>query len=219
MGNKNVRTRTVEQFVEENPYMTDLFESSKMDFDPNDLDQNEVEILNQFFSDLCLDLTIYMDMFANEDNFKELIEFSGIIFKRLEGMCLERISLKFSTLMDPIKSCGSENLSLKRFVEKSKSKKLSAMFDELKEFYEKSGIKEWRNKVIAHSDLETFSGKSTVTLNCTRNEIENFVVQMVEFQDFLNSPEVATDHKVTLPFDKDVNWLIHKVKKINEGES
>ncbi len=191
---------------------------NRIDFDPKTLNREEVEALQNFLTDLCMDLSIYMEMFDEEENAEEIHNYSGIICSKIERAYLERICLKFATLMDPPKSCGKENLSFKRFIQETKSEILQEIWDDINLFYTNSKIRNWRNKVLAHADLLTFVNNS-FDLNFERREIEAVVVRSQEFVDLVADSTITTDHRVKLPYGSDVSSFVRGIKKLNNEKS
>lgn len=212
---KKVRTSTLEGFLKRYPSLSGIDPINKIDFDPKSLKRDEVEALQNFLTDLCMDLTVYMELFNDKDNIVELNKFSGLIFSKIERAYLERICLKFATLMDPPKSCGKENLSFKRFIQDADSKLLQDIYDDIELFYISPGIKNWRNKVLAHADLLTFVNNS-ISLNFERHEIDSVIARSQEFVDWICDPTTTTDHRVKLPYGSDVNSFMNGIKKLNK---
>ncbi|MEW5680877.1 MAG: hypothetical protein AB1780_00740 [Pseudomonadota bacterium] len=212
-----VTTSTFEDFIKRHPDMAHLDPMNQIDFDLAHINKNDLVVLKRYFSDICTDLSLYMQLFSHEEHLIELNKFNGFVFSRLEKSYLEKICLKVATLMDPPKSMGNENLSLRRFIEQTKSTMLKGYYERLYEFYEKSGIKDWRNKVLAHADLAVLAGESSISINFERHDIDNFVAEIQEFIDWVSDPKIATDHKIVLPRDVDGYAFIHKVRTQNES--
>lgn len=212
-----VTTSTFEDFIKRHPEMAHLDPMNQIDFDLAHINKNDLAVLKRYFSDICTDLSLYMQLFSYEEHLIELNKFNGFVFSRLEKSYLEKICLKVATLMDPPKSMGNENLSLRRFIEQTKSTMLKGYYERLYEFYEKSGIKDWRNKVLAHADLAVLAGESSININFERHDIDNFVAEIQEFIDWVSDPKTATDHKIVLPRDVDGYAFIHKVRTQNES--
>lgn len=212
-----VTISTFDEIINGDLGMANLSPLNQLDFDLSSISQSELQTLRHYFSGICTDLTLYMQLFGQEEHVAELNKFNGFIFSRIERACLERICLKVATLMDPPKSMGKENLSLGRFINQTKSSLLQGLFNSLKEFYEESGIKDWRNKVLAHADLLTLSGEVELNVNFTRQEIDNFVAKIQEFIDWISDPQVATDHQVVLPRGVDGYSFISKIRSQNES--
>ncbi len=215
---KEVRTSTQEDFLKIHPSLSGVDPTNRIDSDPKSLNRDEVEALQNFLTDLCMDLTIYMELFNEKDNIEELNKFSGIIFSKIEQAYLERICLKFATLMDPPKSYGKENLSFERFIQETKSEVLQGIYNDIELFYRDSGIKDWRNKVLAHADLLTFVNNS-INLNFECHEIDMIVARSQEFVDLICAPTTTTDHRVVLPYGSDVNSFVSGIKKLNNEKS
>lgn len=167
-----VTTSTFKDFIKRYPSMADLDPMNQIDFDLSSISQSELKTLKNYFAGICTDLTLYMQLFGQEEHVCELEKFNSFVFSRFERAYLERICLKIATLMDPPKSMGKENLSLTRFIEQTSSSLLKDRFDCLKVFYEKSGIKDWRNKVLAHADLLTLSGEVELKVGFTKQEVD-----------------------------------------------
>ncbi|NRQ41580.1 hypothetical protein HRH59_03230 [Rheinheimera sp. YQF-2] len=216
MSNK-VTTCTFDDFIKRYPHMAHLDPMNQLDFDLSSINQSELKTLKHYFSGICTDLTLYMQLFGQEEHVAELNKFNSFIFSRFERACLERICLKIATLMDPPKSQGKDNLSLRRFIEQTDSSLLQGLFNSLKDFYEKSGINDWRNKVLAHADLLTLSGEVELKVSFTKQEVDDFVAKIQEFIDWVSDPKVATDHQVVLPRDVDGYSFISKIKSQNES--
>jgi hypothetical protein len=216
MSNK-VTTSTFDDFIKRHPEMAHLDPMNQLDFDLASINPSELQTLKHYFSGICTDLTLYMQLFVQEEHVAELNKFNGFIFSRFERACLERICLKIATLMDPPKSMGKDNLSLRRFIKQTESSLLQGIFNSLRDFYEQSGIKDWRNKVLAHADLLTLSGKVELDVNFTKQEVDDFVAKIQEFIDWVSDPKVATDHQVVLPRDVDGYSFISKIRSRNES--
>lgn len=214
---KKARTSTLEDFLKRNPTLKELDPMNRLDFDLNSLNKEEVSALKNFLTELCTDLTIYMDLFDNKESIAELNKFNSLIFSRIERAYIERICLKFSTLMDPPKSCGKENLSFKRFIKITDSNLLQGLYDEIRSFYVGSGIKDWRNKVLAHADLSTFIANN-INLKFKRADITEVIARCQEFVDWISDPTTSTDHLVKLPYGNDVSSFINGIKKLNNKE-
>jgi hypothetical protein len=216
MSNK-ANIGTFDDFIKKYPQMAELDPMNKIDFSLEDINQNDLLVLNKYFSDICTDLTIYMQLFSEEESINQLNEFNSFIFGYIERAYLERICLKVSTLMDPPGKKDNENLSLQRFIKQTDSKILQNIFDELKTFYINSGIKGWRDKVLAHADLKAISGEREIQINFDRKEVDDFVAEIQTFIDLINDPKTSTDHKVVLPREQDGYRFIQKIQEHNKS--
>lgn len=217
MSNGKVTTSTFDDFIKRYPEMANLHPMNNLDFNLTDINQEELKALTQYFTDICTDLTLYTQLFSQDDNTTELNKFNSFVFSRLQRAYLERICLKVATLMDPPKSMGNENLSLLRFIGQTNSPLLKARFERLSAFYKKSGIKDWRNKVLAHADLLILSGEEELNVNFTNEEVDEFFENIQAFIDLVTDPNVQTDHVIVLPLGSDGSSFMDKIKSQNES--
>jgi len=208
---------TLEDFIKRRPEMAHLDPMNQIDFSLSDINQNELKVLKEYFTGICVDLTLYMQLFSDKNSVDELNKFNGFVFHHIEQAYLQKICLKVATLMDPPASCGKQNLSLRRFIKQTKSEKLNEAYLQLDKFYTGSGIKEWRNKVLAHADLETLSGNYNIDLKFTREEVDDFVAEIQEFIDLVSDPRVATDHRIVFPKENDGYMFVEKIRQSNES--
>lgn len=215
-----VTISTFDDFIKVNPELASLDPMNRIDFSLAEIKKEHLEVLTRYFLEICTDLTLYMQIFSDEENIIELNNFNGFVFNRIERAYLERICLKVATLMDPpeskVKGQMSENLSLQLFIKNTQSTMLQNIFNKLNNFYVESGIKEWRNKVLAHADLKAMSGETEITLKFERENVDKFVSEIQEFIDWISDPKISTDHHVVLPRNKDGHAFIEKLREHNE---
>ncbi len=181
----------------------------------------ELKLFDKYFSTLCTDLTIYKQLFSIEESIEVLNSFSSIIFGRIQSTYIERICLKIACLLDPAESGRNginKNLTLKRFASQCNSAELNTLIKNLDALYNSTGIKTWRNKVLAHSDLKTAMGEFDFDLKFTLEDLENIIQCIQEIVDLIVGPNVTTDTEVVLPYGNDVGSFIAKLKKCNNVE-
>ncbi len=212
-----VNVSTLEDFLKRYPEMASLDPMNRIDFSLSDINPDELSVLKVYFCEICTDFTLYMQIFSEASGIEQLNKFNSFVFSYLERAYLEKICLKIATLMDPAAINKNENLSLQRFIKQTKSTVLQSKFDSLNNFYISSGIKDWRNKVLAHADLQAISGTSALQVIFDRADVDNFVSEIQDFIDLINDPRVSTDHRVVLPRDKDGYAFIEKLREHNES--
>lgn len=212
-----VNVYTLEEYIKKYPEMASLDPMNKIDFSLSDINPDERAVLKIYFSEICTDFTLYMQLFSEKESIEQLNQFNSFVFNRLERAYLEKICLKMETLMDPAVTGGKKNLSLKRFIEQTGSAMLETKFKSLEGFYISSGIKDWRNKVLAHADLKAISGINAIHLQFERNDVDNFIAEIQEFIDCINDPRSSTDHRVALPRNKDGYAFIEKLREHNKS--
>ena len=124
--------------------------------------------------------------------------------------------------MDPAssgKGSANKNLSLKRLVDISQNSELKETYGRLQASYEKTGIKIWRNKILAHTDLKTAMGEYDFELKLDKDTLNEIIREIQDIYDLIKDPNVYKDTAVTLPFDKDVNSFLTKLKVANNSNS
>lgn len=182
--------------------------------DRSKINVKEIEFFKNYFVTLCTDLTIYKQLFADANAIKILNEFSPLIFSRLQYSYLERICIKISCLLDPAASGRNgknKNMTLKRFTELCNSDDLNSLISNLELIYESTGIKKWRNKVLAHTDLKTAMGELDFELKFEIADLENIVISIQEIIDLIDNPKVTSDTEVKLPYGNDVYSFLAKL--------
>lgn len=213
---KVFRTSSVEEFYEQMGFPIPI----KPTIDRTLFEESELKCFEDYFVSLCTDLTIYNQLFGSDDSISVLNEFNGLIFHRIQRSFVEKICLKIACLMDPATSGrngSNKNLSLKWFVEKAKSPELDQAYVTLYQSYEKTGIKIWRNKILAHTDLNTAMGKYEFTLNFEADDLNQIIQEIQNIMDMIKDPSVYTDADITLPFDSDGNSFILKLSQLNQA--
>ncbi|MDR7120324.1 hypothetical protein [Rheinheimera soli] len=180
---------------------------------------NELKCFEDYFTSLCTDLTIYNQLFCSDEACSVLNEFNGLLFYRIQRSFIEKICLKVACLMDPASSGRggqNENLSLARLVEVAANDELTQTYSRLQNSYENTGIKIWRNKILAHTDLKTAMGEYDFELKFDANTLTEIIREIQDIFDLIKDPKTYTDIEVTLPFDKDVSSFIAKLRMAND---
>jgi hypothetical protein len=115
-------------------------------------------------------------------------------------------------LLDPAQTGKNINLSLEHLVKQCKCPELDEKLEQLKTQYILTGIKEWRNKLLAHNDLDTLMGTKPLELTFEHDDIVNIIKSIQEVFDIIVDPKVHTDISVVLPYDKSGSAFIRKLK-------
>lgn len=177
----------------------------------------EIDLFKNYFVALCTDLTIYKQLFSDPNSIQILNEFSPVIFRRLQSSYLERICLKIACLLDPAASGrngANKNMTLRRFTELCNSNELNSLILKVESFYESTGIKKWRNKVLAHTDLKAAMGELDFELKFDIADLENIVILTQEIIDLIGDPTTTSDTQVKLPNGNDVYTFLEKLNSI-----
>jgi len=185
---------------------------SRVEFDRTKVNQEELKVIKEYFTNLCLDLTIYSDLFTEQESIDVMNGFNSLVFSRIQKAYIEKLCLSLACLLDPAQTGKNKNLSLARIITQCECPELDGKYSNLLKLYELTGIKNWRSKLLAHNDLNTLMGKKILDLKFEHDDIENIIELIQEIFDDISDPTVQTDIRVTLPFDKDVNQFISKLK-------
>ncbi|EGQ9468438.1 hypothetical protein J7G21_004144 [Vibrio parahaemolyticus] len=191
----------------------------RIECDSSKVDQQEFEVLKEYFLNLCTDLTLYSELFTIQESLDVLHKFNPLVFSHIQKAYLEKLCLSIACLLDQAETGKNKNLSLARIIKQCDCPNLDAKFQELKELYASTGIKEWRRKLLAHNDLQTLMGTKPLNLKFEHDDIENIMELIQEIIDDISDPKVSTDIKVVLPRDQDSSAFIYKLQCAlkNEG--
>lgn len=184
----------------------------RVELDRTKVNQAELKTIKEYFTNLCIDLTLYGDLFTKKSSVETLNQFNSLVFCRIQRAYLEKLCLSIACLLDPAQTGNNKNLSLARIIEQCNSPELTEKYSDLEELYVATGIKQWRRKVLAHNDLSTFIGHRPLELKLEHSNIENIVELIQEIFDDITYPTVHTDIRVVLPRDKDAHAFIHKLQ-------
>lgn len=190
----------------------------RVEFDRSKINQQELEVIRNYFTDLCIDLTIYSDLFTSQESVDVLSQFNSLIFNRIKRAYIERLCLSIACLLDPAETGKNKNLSLEHIINQCNSPELEKKLDKLKGLYNSTGIKLWRQKLLAHNDLKTLMGVAPLDLKFEHSDIEYMLELIQEIFDDISDPRIHTDIRVGLPFDKNGSAFIKKLKLSLECE-
>ncbi|PKG62641.1 MULTISPECIES: hypothetical protein [Pseudoalteromonas] len=184
----------------------------RVEFDRTKVNQDELKVIKEYFTNLCLDLTIYSDLFTEQQSIDAMNEFNSLVFSRIQKAYIEKLCLSLACLLDPAQTGKNKNLSLARVITQCECPELDGKYSELLKLYEFTGIKSWRSKLLAHNDLNTLMGKKKLDLKFEHDDIESIIELIQEIFDDISDPTVHTDIRIILPFEQDVNQFVSKLK-------
>lgn len=184
----------------------------RVEFDRSKVKQDELKVIREYFSNLCLDLTVYSDLFTEQQSIDAMNEFNPLVFGRIQKAYIEKLCLSLACLLDPAQTGNNKNLSLARVIDQCDCPELERKYSDLLKLYDLTGIKSWRSKLLAHNDLNTLMGKKKLDLKFEHDDIENIIELIQEIFDDISDPRAQTDIRVTLPFGQDVNQFVSKLK-------
>lgn len=184
----------------------------------------ECEKLEDLLFDLSNDLTIYRQLFSNEDSIATLNRFNSLIFGNYQKCLVNSIFSKIARLLDPPATGSSKNsnLSLPYLIERlslEENAEVAGELEEVKCIFSSSGLKKYRNKILSHNDAKTaFQGES-LSINLDASELESLVERIgnlyftIKYAAGLEDVDRSLDPLVTLPFDKNGPAFISKLKR------
>lgn len=184
----------------------------RVDFDRSKVNQKELEVLKSYFVSLCTDLTLYSELFTCQESVNVLNDFNSLVFSHIQKAYLEKLCLSIACLLDPAETGKNKNLSLARIVKQCDCPELDDKLSKLNCLYESTGIKQWRQKLLAHNDLRTLMGAKPLNLKFRHDDIENIIEIIQEIFDDISDPTVHTDIKVVLPYDKNGRAFVRKLQ-------
>ncbi|WP_414681210.1 hypothetical protein [Marinomonas sp. 2405UD66-6] len=176
------------------------------------VNQAELDVIKGYFSNLCTDLTLYSELFTSKETVDVLNEFNSLVFSRVQKAYIEKLCLSIACLLDPAETGKNKNLSLARIIEQCDCHELRDKEEQLKNLYTSTGIKKWRQKLLAHNDLSTLMGRKPLEIKFEYEDIENILELIQEIFDYISDPRVHTDIKVVLPYDKNGRAFVRKLQ-------
>lgn len=180
----------------------------RVEFDRSKINLQELEVIKNYFADLCIDLTVYSELFTFQESVAVLNQFNPLIFRRIQRAYVEKLCLSIACLLDPAETGKNKNLSLAHIIKQCNCPELEEKLDGLKGLYESTGIKLWRQKLLAHNDLSTLMGVKPLNLKFEHNDINNMMELIQEIFDDISDPTVHTEIGIALPYDKNGSAFI-----------
>lgn len=139
-----------------------------------------VDKLKGLLADVSTDLTFYNQIFGSDENVETLREFSDWVFSNYQRCLTDTIFSKLAKLLDPDKTCGSNNLSFPYVIKKvslSEDEEINNLLNRIKAIYVDSGLKKYRNKVLAHNDAISIKNETGHAI-FFENGIDDFLSTM-----------------------------------------
>jgi AbiU2 len=185
---------------------------SEKPLDRKNLAEDEINALQNCMIHLCTDLTIYKQLYTSEESINALNNFNKLIFSRMQDALIERICLQIACLIDPPGDGSNKNLSLKRFQVITNDEVIQQSITSIELMFKSTGMRNWRNKVLAHLDLNTATGKNKIHIKMSYEEIERIVESIQKVVDRLREPGSRMDIMVQLPFNLSGTSFIERIK-------
>ena len=182
----------------------------------------EIERIKYLLSELSVDLTLYSQLYGLEEAVEVLNQFNGLVFGRLQHCLIERIFIEFAKLMDKGRMGKNENLSLEYIIKKNNlenDQAVSDRYDEIKDMYKKTNIKNYRNKLLSHNDVKSRLESVKIKVSITPNEAHELLksihglINEIEIKLGLSSFRVENDTYMIFPSGKSGTSFINKLSK------
>ncbi|MCP1339874.1 hypothetical protein NJR55_09755 [Idiomarina sp. M1R2S28] len=148
-------------------FVRKLYTHASIDFNKEDLDQEKLAAFKQLVVELCHDFTVYQGMFGSVQARNNSYKLGKSVMFIVERSMLTQICLRYAALVhdnSPMKDGktkkGEQVVSFKELIKPLGSAWLNANLKECEAFFSSSGLKKWRNKVIAHNDLKVFKNRA-----------------------------------------------------------
>ncbi|MGY5774473.1 AbiU2 domain-containing protein [Vibrio antiquarius] len=120
----------------------------------------DIEKIKLILSNLNTDLTLYKQLYMQDDS-QEILNGTGVlVFSRFQSCLLDSIYLAISRLLDPANNRKNKNLSFNLLITDlnlSEDSEISGLLEKVKGTFKDSRIKEYRNKVLSHNDYRSHS--------------------------------------------------------------
>ncbi|MNM32411.1 hypothetical protein D3C81_430030 [compost metagenome] len=125
----------------------------------------ELSKYNSYITDIRREVQLYEQIYCTEESLATINANLMDVFKIVQKSMFLSILTRVSAVFDSKAYKKDANLSLDYFEDKYRgfaTEKLLSDFEEIKARYEALNIKAFRNKLIAHNDLSTILGNSSI---------------------------------------------------------
>ena len=123
----------------------------------------DIEAFDQLVSHLNYRWKLHKDLFQGARQYEVFNEAGSNVWVVLRESLLDTIFMDISRLLDPLSSCGKDNMSIKRLLPKATKEKyervLGTKHVEAVDIYRRL-IRPWRNQRLSHNDVDTLTGQT-----------------------------------------------------------
>lgn len=178
--------------------------------------------LKKLLADISTDLTYYRQIFGSDENVSVLRSVSDWVFANYQKCLINTIYSKLSRLLDPKSSCSSDNLSFSYVIDTlslAHDSEINDSFSIIKEIYESSGLKEYRNKVLSHNDAHIVLCGSKFGVNFNDDSLDEFLTRLwdlfclLQYKAGLEDSIVKYSNEILIPAEMDGITFVQKLKK------
>jgi len=162
----------------------------------------------------------FMKLYGTKETVELLNKIDGHCFGFIQQIYNDSIILSLTKLIDPMKSGRNKNIVLETLINDVDDLKIKEeLYEQLNIIRKFSKIyKEQRNKVIAHSDYNTYYKKQKTYLAVKNDEINKIIEQIIVFMNKVeksHSYQICT-YELIYDINTDCETLIYKLNKIKE---
>tara|TARA_Y100000310_G_scaffold11866_1_gene12361 strand:+ start:957 stop:1598 length:642 start_codon:yes stop_codon:yes gene_type:complete len=177
-----------------------LYEFPEVDFDTSLLDRTMLIAFEQLVGEICHDFTVYSGMFGTDKKREASFQLGKDVMHIVERAMLTQICLRYSALVnDKWDAKNKEVVSFKQLIQPLRSCFLNSKLKLFDDFYQTSGLKHYRNKIIAHNDLKAFREGHKKVPKLSTELIEKQLSDLNECLNYLKErQDVYTDTYITL---------------------
>jgi hypothetical protein len=178
--------------------------------------------LKKLLADISTDLTFYRQIFGSDENVLVLRSVSNWVFANYQQCLVDAIYYKLSRLLDPKSSCGSDNLSFAYIIDTyslSDDSQINDSLSAIKNRYESSGLKNYRNKVLSHNDAHIVLTGSQCRVDFNDEALDQFLASLWDLFGLLQYKTGEKDSilkystEVLMPAEMDGETFVLKLKK------
>jgi hypothetical protein len=183
---------------------------------------NDVESFKAKLRDVSLNFTIYSELFDKQDTVDIMNNINPLIFGNYQRCLVDVLYLEISKLLDPMRQGRNQNLSFAymiSLVPQKHQQELKSDLFVLEKLFEQSNLKKYRNKKLAHNDLQSIKSERGFGLNISTSKLENMldcgwrVLGKVEFYLCLADRPYETAVHVRLPTGVTIEEFVSQLEK------
>ncbi|WP_219574156.1 AbiU2 domain-containing protein, partial [Vibrio parahaemolyticus] len=184
--------------------------------------EEDVVLFKKKLSDVSLNFTVYTELFDSTEAVKAMNDFHPFIFGNYQKCLVDGLYLELTKLFDPQGKSGSKNLSFDFMisrVSKEHQTELRADLQELGKLFEEANLKKYRNKLLAHNDVNALRGSKVIELRVTTLKLEMILSSLwslfgkIEYYLGITDRPYKTSSYIRLPTGSSVEEFVGKIIK------
>jgi hypothetical protein len=182
----------------------------------------EIKRVKYLLNELSTELTVYSQLYGSKYGVSILNDFNPMIFRQIQKSYINSLFMSFSRLLDPASQGSNKNLTLEHLIKENNLKSDSDVQESIElvnKLYRQTKIKDYRNKLLGHSDLKAQLGDTLIETNITPESAKELlsamynVVNIIEFRLGKVDALVHSTADMVLPRDLDGFSFLDKLKR------